>query len=137
MNTTSPNPDPSQPDLSRRTFLKHSSLAVASGVAAMSFPSILHAETKPPINAIIIGLGGGAGKNFLDASKTSGIEGKIVAVADVFPDAAKTGTKNFDVPEDKCFSGFDAYKKALEVPGVNYAIIATPPGFKPTIFKAC
>jgi hypothetical protein len=96
MNTTSNNPEPSQPDLSRRTFLKHSSLAVAGGVAAMSFPSILHAETKPPINAIIIGLGGrggGAGKDFLDASKTSGIEGKIVAVADVFPDAAKSGTK--------------------------------------------
>ena len=25
---------------------------------------------------------------------------------------------------------------ALEVPGVNYVIIATPPGFKPTQFKA-
>ena len=37
---------------------------------------------------------------------------------------------NFGVPADKCFSGFDAYQKALAVPGVNYAILATPPGFR-------
>src|SRR2546425_1590323 len=126
MNTTNPT---SQPDLSRRTFLKHSSLAVA----AMSFPSVLHAQTKEPIKAVIIGLGGrggGAGKDFLTAAETIGVDGKIVAVADIFPDAAKAGRKHFDVPEDKCFSGFDAYLKAIHEPGVNYAIIATPPGFK-------
>lgn len=134
------NPNLSQTDLSRRTFLKNSSLAVASGVAAMSFPSVLHAQAKQPINAVIIGLGGrggGAGKDFLEAAKTAGIEGKVVAVADIFPGNAKSGVRNFEVPEDKCFSGFDAYMKALAVPGVNYAIIATPPGFKPIIFKAC
>jgi len=41
------------------------------------------------------------------------------------------------VDEDKCFSGFDAYKKALEVPGVNYCILATPPAFRAPHFKAC
>ena len=140
MNTSKQNENISQADLSRRNFLKNSSLAVVGGVAAISFPSILNAQAKQPMNAVVIGLGGrggGAGKDFLEAAKDAGVEGKILAVADVFPGQAKSAVKNFEVPEDKCFSGFDAYHKALEVPGVNYAIIATPPGFKPSIFKAC
>lgn len=140
MNQTKTDPIQDQPDLSRRSFLKHSSLAaVAGSVAAMSFPSVLSAQSKQTMNAALIGLGGrggGAGENFLEAAKLAGVEGKIVSVADVFPDAARNGTRNFKVPEDKCFSGFDAYVKAINVPGVNYVIIATPPGFKPPIFKA-
>ena len=121
---------------SRRSFLKAS--AAVGTVAAVNFPSVL-AQAKPEINAIIIGLGGrgsGAGEDFRQAVKETGVEGKIVAVADIFPEKARAGTEHFSVPEDKCFSGFDAYMKALEVPGVNYVIIATPPGFKPPQFKA-
>ena len=123
----------------RRDFLKSTSLAAAS-VAAVSFPSLVRAQAKQPINAIIIGLGGrggGAGTDFLEAAKNLGVEAKIVAVADLFPGQARGGTQHFGVPEDKCFSGFDCYMKALEVPGVNYAIIATPPGFKPPQVRAC
>ncbi|MBM3878916.1 MAG: Gfo/Idh/MocA family oxidoreductase [Verrucomicrobia bacterium] len=126
--------------VSRREFLRNSSLATAGAVAAASFPAILHAQAKPPINAVVIGMGGrggGAGRNFLDAAKAVGVEGKILAVADIFPDRARRGTDAFGVPEDKCFIGFDAYQKALQVPGVNYAIMATPPGFRPAYFKAC
>ncbi len=125
-------------DLSRRSFLKRSSIAMA-GVAAASFPSILHAQAKQPMNAVVIGLGGrgsGAGGDFLNACKQVGVEGKIVAVADIFPGAAKSGKGKYGVPEEKCFSGFDAYVKAINEPGVNYVIIATPPGFKPPQFKA-
>ena len=124
-------PSSPSPAVSRRQFLKTSSLVAAAAAAAASFPSVLRAQDKQAINAIIIGLGGrggGAGKNFLDAAKDVGVEAKIVAVADIFPEQAKRGTENFGVPEDKCFSGFDAYMKALAVPGVNYAILATPPG---------
>ena len=123
--------------LSRRQFVKNSSFLAAA--TAVSFPAILHAQNKQPINAIIIGVGGrgsGAGANFLEAAKITGVEGKIVAVADAFPEQAAHATKNFGTPEDKCFSGLDAYQKALAVPGVNYVIIATPPGFRPPYFKA-
>ncbi len=125
--------------VSRRQFLKSSTLAAASA-AVVSFPSVVSAQAKKPINAVIIGLGGrggGAGGNFLEACKNLGVEGKIVAVADIFPGQASRGKENFQVPEDRCFSGFDAYKKALEVPGVNYAILAAPPGFRAPHFKAC
>jgi len=64
------------------------------------------------------------------------VDGKVVAVADLFPEQAARGKENFGVPEEKCFSGFDAYEKALAVPGVNYAILATPPGFRASHFKA-
>jgi len=30
-----------------------------------------------------------------------------------------------------CFTGFDAYKKLLEVDEINYVILATPPHFRP------
>ena len=126
--------------VSRRDFLKKSSLATATAAAALSFPSILHAQNKKTFNACIIGVGGrggGAGTNFLDAAKEIGVEAKIVAVADIFPEAAAGGQKNFGVPADRCFSGFDGYQKALAVPEVNYAILATPPGFRAVHFKAC
>src|SRR5437868_7540652 len=101
--------------VSRRQFIHTSSLAAATAAAAVSFPYVLRAQGKQPINAVIIGLGGrggGAGANFIEAVKNTGVDGKIVAVADLFPDQAKRGTeKPFNLPEDKCFSGFDAYRK--------------------------
>ena len=125
--------------VSRRQFLKNSSLAAVSAAAVASFPAILNAQTKPPLNAVIIGMGGrgtGAGGNFLEAAKAVGVDAKIVAVADIFPEPTNKAKENFGVPTNKCFSGFDSYLKALEVPGVNYAILATPPGFRPAHFTA-
>jgi predicted dehydrogenase len=123
--------------VSRRSFLK-ASAAVGTLVATQG-PTVL-AQAKPTFNAVILGIGGrggGAGQNFLAACKEVGVEGKIVAVADIFPGQSRRGTEAFGVPEAHCFSGFDSYVKALEVPDVNYAILAAPPGFRPSHFKAC
>src|SRR5205085_2211807 len=131
-------PTNSTPAVSRRQFIKNSSLVAASAAAAVNFPSLVHAQSKQPIRAVIIGLGGrgsGAGKDFQEAAKRINADAKIVAVADMFPEKAATGKDNFGVAADKCFSGFDAYQKALAVPGVNYAILATPPGFRAPHFK--
>ena len=130
--------------VTRRHFLKNSTLFAATAAAVTSFPNILHAQTKPKLNAAIIGLGGrgsGAGKDFLDAAKEVGVEANIVALADLFPDQVTKCRQNLsrlsvEVPSTQCFSGFDAYLKALEVPGVNYVILAAPPGFRPAHFKA-
>jgi predicted dehydrogenase len=144
--------------ITRRDFLKTSSVAAASAAgggilatacaarkktavaAVIAAPAVVKAQAKPVFNAVIIGVGGrggGAGKNFLEAAKALEVEAKVVAVADIFPEQAARGKENFELPEDRCFSGFDAYRKALEVPGVNYAILAAPPGFRPAHFKAC
>lgn len=131
------NPSPESAPVSRRSFLKAS--AAVGAVAAVNFPSVL-AQAKKPMNAVILGIGGrggGAGQNFLQACKEVGVEGRILAVADIFPGQARRGREAFGVPEERCFAGFDAYIKALEVPDVNYAILAAPPGFRPPHFKAC
>jgi myo-inositol 2-dehydrogenase / D-chiro-inositol 1-dehydrogenase len=125
-------------ELTRRDFLRASSLA--AGAAVMGFPAIVNAQAKMPMNAVILGLGGrgaGAGQNFLEAAKIVGVDAKIVAVSDVFAGQARRGREAFGLPEEKCYGGFDAFIKALEEPGVNYAILAAPPGVRPAHFKAC
>ena len=68
--------------VSRRQFLKRSSLIAASAAAAASFPSVLNAQDKQAINAVIIGVGGrgsGAGRDFTEASKAAGRTGLVCA----------------------------------------------------------
>jgi len=129
--------------VSRRQFIKSSSL-VAASAAAVSFPSLLHAQAKKPINAVVIGGGGrgrGAGQNFMDAAKAVGAEAKIVGVCEAFQDRLDQcltawQDKGIAVPKANSFVGLDGYMKVLAIPGVNYVIIATPPGFKAAQFKA-
>src|SRR5512134_3096407 len=112
--------------VSRRQFLKNSTVIAASAAAAASFPSVLSAQNKQSINAVIIGVGGrgkGAGRDFTEAAKAAEVEGKIVGVADIFPEAAAKAGESYGVPAEKCFSGFDAYEKAIALPGVNYVIL--------------
>jgi predicted dehydrogenase len=63
-------------------------------------------------------------------------------MADMFPDHlenCKNSLKKFgekiDVSSDRCFTGFDAYKKLLAT-DVDLVILATPPGFRPTHLAA-
>ncbi len=126
------------PAVSRRNFLKHSSLAAAGTVAVASFPSVLTSYAAPddPIRVALIGCGGrgsGAGKQAISAAPNV----KIIALADIFPDKLEKAKQNFpEVPPENCFSDWDAYKKAIAVPGVNYVILATPPGFRPMQLRA-
>ena len=64
----------------------------------------------------VIGCGGrgsGAAKNCADSSP--GV--KIVALADAFGDRLQGLKKNFNVPDDRCFVGLDAYKQVLALAG--------------------
>ena len=64
----------------------------------------------------------------------------IAALGDVFPDRiASTREKiksafNVEIPDDKCFTGFDAYKKVIDS-GIDMVILTTPPVFRPEHFK--
>jgi len=92
------------------------------------------------LKAGVIGCGGrgtGAAINFLDAGK--GLT--IGALGDVFQDRVdacreriKT-QKEMEVPEDKCFVGFDAYEKVIDS-DVDIVILACPPKFRPKHFEA-
>ena len=93
-----------------------------------------------PLRAALIGCGSrgsGAAQNFLRAG--DGLS--IVACADIFEDRmtrCRTMLKermNNEIADDKCFLGFEAYKKVLELPEIDIAIIATPSLFHPTQLK--
>jgi len=83
-----------------------------------------------PIRAAMIGCGNrgsGAANNFLSAG--DGVS--IVAMADIFPDRLERlrgglRRRNMEIPDNKVFYGFDAYKKVCDDPGVDMVIIATP-----------
>ena len=128
----------SQP--SRRQFLKTSGkFAAASALAGMAVPYVHGAESSE-IRVALIGCGGrgsGAARNALSV-KSANL--KLVAMADVF-DYKLNGSYNglmgsavknkVDVPEDRRYLGFDAYKKAMSHlrPG-DIAIFTTPLAFR-------
>lgn len=125
-----------QGDLSRRHFLKKSSLMAGTAIAAANLPFVVssHAAGDLPIKVGIIGCGGrgsGAGRQVVSAAP--GVE--IVAIGDIFPESIDKAKKNFKETKH-FFHGFDAYKKVLEIPEINYVILATPPGFRPMHFTA-
>jgi predicted dehydrogenase len=94
-----------------------------------------------PLSAGLIGCGGrgtGAAMDFLN----SGPNLTVTALADVFDDRVQScrarlaKDKNNEVPADRCFVGFDAYKKLLDL-DVDVVLMATPPKFRPEHFAAC
>src|SRR5258708_40141381 len=107
--------------VSRRQFIKSTTVAAA---AAVSFPAVVSAQTKPPINAVIIGVGGrgsGAGENFKEAAKIAGGEANIVAVGGLFPAKTIRGQEGFGRAGGRSFSGVDSYQKAQARPRATYA----------------
>jgi predicted dehydrogenase len=125
---------------SRRQFLHATGgLAAATALSGLSIPSV-HASGDDEIRVVLVGCGGrgsGAAVNALATSKQGPI--KLVAMADVFEDRLKGSYdglvkyvgKQMDVPQERRFIGFDAYKKAMDVlrPG-DIVILTTPPAFR-------
>src|ERR1051325_10887636 len=126
---------------SRREFIKNTGkLAAASALAGVAIPHV-HAAENNTIQIALVGCGGrgtGAAENALSVKQEYGPT-KLVAMADVF-DNRLSGSFNslqkkfadkMDVPNDRKFIGFDAYKKAMDClkPG-DVAIFATPLAFR-------
>ena len=96
------------------------------------------------IRVALIGCGGRGGGAAADCLSVSATPLKLYAMADVFPQAIETRVKalqeqfkeKVDVPEDRRFLGFEAYKQAMDAlrPG-DIAILATPPGFRAPMFR--
>jgi len=125
----------------RRAFLKTSAL-IAGGAVLSSIPfSGVYAAGESTIKIVLIGCGNrGTGAAFQALGTKYNI--KLVAMADVFRDRLdksygslfeKFGKAKVDVPEDKKFVGFDAYKHAIAEADV--ILLTTPPGFRPAHFE--
>ncbi|MCL1932313.1 MAG: Gfo/Idh/MocA family oxidoreductase, partial [Candidatus Azobacteroides sp.] len=92
------------------------------------------------LKAGLIGCGNrgtGAIQNLLTAAP----DVSIVAMGDLFQDRLDESRKilkekfNQQIPDEKCFVGFDSYEKVIAA-GVDLALLATPPAFRPIHFKA-
>jgi predicted dehydrogenase len=127
--------------ISRRDFVKSTG---ALSVAALAYGGAgrIFAAGSDKIRVGLIGCGArgtGAAKDCVRSA--DGVE--IVAMADVFRDRldkslAKLKAEVDDrtnVTRDKCFTGFDAYRRLI-ASGVDVVILATPPGFRPEHLKA-
>jgi predicted dehydrogenase len=129
---------------SRREFLKTSSVLTAGTVAAstLGIAQSAHAAGDDEIKIALIGCGGRGTGAAEQALSTSG-KVKLVALADVFRDRLDGAYNHLsnakkdlvDVPEERKFTGLDAYQKAIDC-GVDMVILTTPPGFRPTHFEA-
>ena len=124
---------------SRRDFLKTTGgVAAAAALPKLGFPAV-HTSVSDQIQIAIVGCGGRGGGAVANALSTKVGQLKLVAMADVFSDRQKSCYENLskdfvaqmDVPEDRKFIGFDAYKHAMDSlrPG-DIVILTTPPAFR-------
>ncbi len=126
---------------SRRSFLKTSTTVAASAVLSTSIARTAHAAGDDQIRFVVVGCGG-RGTGAADQIMNTKGNTKLVAVADAFERNAEQTIRSMsgrhkdkvDVPQDRIFTGLDAYKRAIDV-DCDLVVIATPPGFKPQQFE--
>ncbi len=123
----------------RREFIRTTGgIAAASSLAGVAIPRV-YAAGSDLIQVALIGAGGRGTSAAANALSVKRGPTRLVAVADIFEDRLKKslGTleqkfpNQVDVPPERRFIGFDAYKKAMDClkPG-DIAIFATPPAFR-------
>ena len=128
---------------SRRDFIKTSAVAIGATVATNLINNAAYAAGSDEIRIGLVGCGGrgtGAVENAFGSAQ--GV--KLVAMGDAFKDRldeskatlAKKNADKMEVSNDRSFVGFDAYERVINAKEVNYIILATPPGFRPTHLKA-
>jgi predicted dehydrogenase len=123
----------------RREFLKATGgVVAASALAGLAIPQV-HAASSDLIQIAVVGCGGRGSGAVMDALSTNAGPVKLVAMADAYADRlqssydglSRAAGSKFDVPPDRRFVGFDAYKKAMDClkPG-DIVILTTPPAFR-------
>jgi predicted dehydrogenase len=109
-----------------------------SALAGASIPHVFAAESGD-IQLALVGCGGRGSGAVFNALAAKGGPSKLVAMADAFQDRLNDSYngisgelgKQVDVPKERQFIGFDAYKKAMDClkPG-DVVILTTPPAFR-------
>lgn len=132
------NPNPIEVT-SRRDFLKTTGrLAAVSALAGTALPHV-YAAGSDLIQVALVGCGGRGSGAAANALATTSGPIKLVAMADAYEHRLRSSYENLsktcggkmEVPEERRFVGFDAFKKAMDClkPG-DVAIFATPPAFR-------
>ncbi|HYG75433.1 MAG TPA: Gfo/Idh/MocA family oxidoreductase [Planctomycetota bacterium] len=123
----------------RRNFIQGS----AAAAVAASIASRAYAAGNDTLRVGLIGCGGrgtGAAKQALCADANT----KLTAMGDAFSDRIESSLNilkkesdiagRIDVPAERCYTGFDAYKRVIEQSDV--VLLATPPNFRPMHLRA-
>lgn len=125
-----------QKSLTRRQFLK--STAVVSSAAVLPSSSGLFAAGQEKMRVALIGCGGrgnGALKDCLQAAASLGMQIEIVGLADFFKERVLKTAQEHTIPQERCFDGPLAYRKALAAQA-DLVLLVTPPIFRPYHFEA-
>ncbi len=136
--------NPSPAGESRRQFLKRTGQAAAvSALAGVAVPKC-HAQGDSTIKLALIGCGGRGTGAMADAFRTTGGPVKLHAMADTFENRVEGSYKRLsdqfadrvDVPPERRFVGFDAYKHAIDClePG-DVAALTAYANFRPSHFE--
>ena len=127
----------------RRTFCKQTA-AATTGILASTLPldAMSNVYDNKKLKLALIGCGG-RGSGAAVQALTADDQVELYAMADAFRDRIDSslngmkehfdGSKNIDVQEKNMFTGFDAYKKAIDL--CDVVILTTPPGFRPLHFE--
>lgn len=146
--------DQGQKHSSRRDFVKQSTILAGGILAApLAGRANFFSGADDTIRVALIGCGGRGTGAAMQALLTKQ-NVKLVAMADAFRDRLDdcykalnsddisdwSGVKGniksrIDVPEERKFTGFDGYLKAI--PLADVIILTTPPGFRPIHFEEC
>ena len=139
--------DSDSPLTSRRDFLKSSSAAALAGTFAAPFILASSGKDISPGDTLRVGLIGCGGRGNGAAADALKADGSTVlyAMGDVFEARIEAGLKEIQkdfpdaarvqVPTERRFVGIDAFEKVL-ASGVDVVLLTTPPGFRPSHFKA-
>jgi predicted dehydrogenase len=124
----------------RELFRTTGRVAAASALAGVAIP-LVHAGEDNTIKLAIVGCGGRGTGAVGNALSVAGENVRLVAMADLFGDRLDSSYKQLkdqygpkvDVPRERRFLGFDAYKKAIDClkPG-DVALLTTHAAFRPT-----
>ncbi len=127
----------------RRSFCKKTA-AATTGILASTLPldAMSNIYDNKKLKIALIGCGG-RGSGAAVQALTADDKVVLYAMADAFKDRIYSslngikehfeGSKNIDVKEENMFTGFDAYKKAIDL--CDVVILTTPPGFRPLHFE--
>lgn len=129
---------------SRRKFLATGSGVVASAALAGALVPHVHAQQDSSVRLAIVGCGPRGRGALVNAMSSPGGLCKFWAVAELQKDKATAAIKSMtdqfkdrvQVPDDRVFIGFDAYRKAIDSlkPG-DVVLLTTRAAFRPTHFE--
>ncbi len=128
---------------SRRNFIVNSGKVVAGAALASSIAARSYAAEDNTIKIVLVGCGGRGTGAAANALSTKGPT-KLWAMADAFDyrlessfkSLADKYSKQVEVPPERKFVGFDAYRRAIDsLDKGDVVLLATPAAFRPLHFE--